>query len=128
MIKRFYNIYDTVGKMYLNPLVAVNDADAIRIFTTFVNGDKETSNIAKYPHQYILFHHFDMDDQTGQIGNLNVKTNMLEKLELPRELIVGVSCVDDSNKEQKYTIQDIALMLKEVDYPDNVKSITEATN
>ena len=75
MIKKFYSIYDLTAKMHLNPLEAKNHSDAIRLFTTFVNGDKEQSNVARYPHQFILYHTFDLDDMSGMTGTYNEQTD-----------------------------------------------------
>ena len=123
MIKRFYSLYDVTAKHYLNPIVASNDGDAIRLFTTFVNGNKEESNIAKYPHQFILFHMYDLDDANGKLGTLNTTTNELDPLSHPRELMIGTQVQEDQQKT--FTVKELITMLKAELNLENVIDISE---
>lgn len=106
-IRKNYSVLDTTAQTFLNTLTFVNDADAIRWFTTMVNGNKAESNIAAYPHQFILFRTSDFDDKrgmyTGQIDN--------KELLNPKEIIAGHSLVQEENKA--FTIQELREMLKE---------------
>lgn len=122
MIKKFYSIFDTTAGHFLNPLEAKNHADAIRLFTTFVNGDKDQSNIARYPTQFVLFHMFDFDDKTGITGTYSNEKSTMEKQEPPKELIIGAACVEEQNK--KFTINELRQLLNEE--PQNVTPISEA--
>jgi len=126
MIKKFYSIFDTTAQLFLNPLEAKNDGDAIRLFTTFVNGNKQESNIARYPQHFILFHVYDMDDKTGKTGTYNIQSQKLEEQSSPKELIIGLSCVE----EETYTIKDAVSLLREelknknvVDIKSNEKAL-----
>ena len=119
MIKKFYSIFDTTAQLFLNPLEAKNDGDAVRLFTTFVNGNKQESNIARYPQHFILFHVYDMDDQTGMTGTFNLQTQKLEKQSSPKELIIGLSCVE----EPTYTMKDAISKLREELKNQNVVDI-----
>lgn len=98
--KKMYSILDTAAQTFLNPITLKTDAEAIRFFTTEVNGDREKSNIARYPHQFVLFRMQDFDSQTG----------LYDTTMKPRELIIGTSCVEPENK--KYTLQEIRDLLK----------------
>ena len=124
MIKKYYGIYDLTAKNYLNPLEAKNHADAIRLFTTFVNGDKEQSNIARYPHQFILYHMFDMDDVLGTVGTFNDKTSELESQTTPTELIIGSACLEE--ERHTYTVKDLITRLKLELGNDNIIDITDS--
>ena len=111
MIKKYYSILDLTAKHFLNPLEAKNHGDAIRIFTTFVNGDKDQTNVARYPNQFILYHIFDMDDKLGTTGTYNEQTQKLEPQQPPTELIIGTACVEEPN--QKFTISDLMYKFKQ---------------
>ena len=124
MIKKFYSILDLTAKTFLNPLEAKNHSDAIRMFTTFVNGDKEQSNVASYPNQFILYHLFDMDDLLGTTGTYNPQTQKLEPQAPPTELITGTACVEEQNKT--YTIDDLMYKLTEKLIENNVVDLTTA--
>lgn len=123
MIKRFYSIYDTQARIYMNPIVAQNHADAIRLFTTFVNDKNKETTISRYPHQFILFHLFDMDDVLGRVGTLNETKNELIDKNEPRELIIGTACVEEENK--KYTVKELITLMKVELQADNVINIAD---
>lgn len=120
MIKKFYAIMDTTAKLYLNPLEAKNHGDAIRLFTTFVNGDKEQSNIARYPQQFSLFHVFDLDDKTGVVGTYDENQDKMQPQQSPQELINGAMCVEEENL--RYTTKQLINMLKVAIEADNTQS------
>lgn len=93
-----YSVYDKVAKAYLNPLVCVNDADAIRLFTNFVNEDNQQSQVANSPEHFSMWRLGTMDALSG-------------KLEDDREeLISGNAC---KNEEKKYTIKDLIKLMGE---------------
>ena len=62
---RMYSIYDTIANAYQNPLYAVNDGAAIRIFTEAVNDPKTYLNQA--PNDYVIYYVGTFDEQTGCI-------------------------------------------------------------
>ena len=121
MIKKFYSIFDSTAKHFLNPLEAKNHGDAIRLFTTFVNGDKENSNIARYPTQFTLFHMYDMDDVTGYTGTYNDTEGKMEKQKAPLELIIGAVCVEENQKQ--FTLKDLKEQIKSELQRENVVDI-----
>jgi hypothetical protein len=124
MIKRHYAIHDLKAGYFFNSLVFQNDADAIRWFTTQVNGDKKENLISRNPGDFMLFYMFDIDDKTGMVGKWNPAENKLEKQEAPKELIMGNSCVEDENKQ--FSINELVGMLKMELEKDNVHDISEA--
>ena len=65
MKKQMYSMLDHTSQVFLNPLTFINDADAIRWFTTVVNDEKQDTNPAKYPEQFTLYRMMDYDDKTG---------------------------------------------------------------
>ena len=52
----------------MNPIHFINDAEAIRWFTTCVN-DKQKTNVSLYPQQFILMLVGVYDDEKGQFAN-----------------------------------------------------------
>ena len=125
MIKKFYSMFDSTAQIFLNPLEAKNHGDAIRLFTTFVNGDKEQSNIARYPTHYTLFHLYDMDDQTGMTGTYDDTKQELGKQQPPKELIIGASCVEAENR--KFTIKELVNMIEQEQSQQNVHQLSAGT-
>lgn len=125
MIKKHYAMFDTTAQNFLNTFESTNHADAIRLFTTFVNGDKEKSNIARYPTQFMLFYMFDIDDKTGMVGTYNIESDEMEKQKPPKELIIGASCIEEQNK--LYTIHELTTMLKAELSNQNVVDLANAT-
>jgi hypothetical protein len=123
MIKKHYAVFDTTAQHFLNTLVFVNHADAIRWFTSVVNDEKQETNIAKYPTQFMLFYMYDMDDKTGMIGSFNIEKNSMEKQNPPMELISGGSCQEEHKRQ--FTVDDLVTMLKSRLDLDNVVAITE---
>jgi hypothetical protein len=99
-IKNIYSVMDTELGAFLNPIVFTTDAEAIRWFTTTVNGDKEQTNIARYPQQFMLFKIGEMDDKTG----------MFDKDYVPKELIIGTACKE---VEEQYTIKKLMEYLED---------------
>lgn len=123
MIKKHYAIFDTTAGHYMNPLVFGNHGEAIRWFTTQVNGDKNENLIAKYPHQFVLFFMYDMDDKTGITGTWNTEKQELLKQELPKELIIGAACIEEENKT--FTVKELITM---IDTHFNNKNVVELAN
>ena len=101
MVKKNYAVFDVATGIFLNTLTFLNHADAIRWFTTMVNGDKEQSNIARYPTQFMLFYMYDMDDKTGMVGSYNEIKDVMEKQKPPKELIIGAACVEEEKKSNR---------------------------
>jgi hypothetical protein len=123
MIKKHYAVFDTTAQMFLNTLVFINHADAIRWFTSVVNDENQETNIAKYPQQFMLFYMYDMDDKTGMTGSYDEIKGELMPQKTPQELILGVSCKEES--ERKWTTKELITMLKTELNLDNVVNITE---
>ena len=100
MNKKQFAIMDFTIGAFLNAFTATNDAEAIRLFTTWIN-DSETpnNNLHKYPTSYSLFYLGDFDDKTG---------NWVQP-ETKKELILGVSCVEE--EKQKFTIKELTQMV-----------------
>ena len=84
---KMYSIYDQIAKAYQNPIYAVNDGAAIRIFQEAVND--EQTYLSKAPQDYIMFFIADYDEQTGTIQS-----------DLPRKLIHGNEVVDTTRNPQ----------------------------
>ena len=98
MKKNLYSIYDKAVGSYMNPLVCINDAEAIRLFTTFVNEDNPQSNLANYPEQFAMW----------RIGTMDDESSTLEVDQ--KELITGNSVV---TPKETFQIEDIINMVKE---------------
>jgi hypothetical protein len=98
MKKNLYSVYDKQIKAYLNPLVAVNDAEAIRLMQTWVNSDDKSQNICLYPEQFTMV----------RLGSYDSESGVLETDY--KELIAGGACVQD---EKKYTVKTLINMIKE---------------
>lgn len=107
MIVKQFSILDTAAQAFLNHIAFKSEAEAIRWFTTMVNGDETESNIARYPHQFILYRLHDWDSQTGMF----LSTMDGKDIRTPKELVIGTSVKEPQNL--KYTIQDLAVMLNE---------------
>ena len=121
MIIKHFAIHDLKAGHFLNSLTFTNEAEAIRWFTTMVNGDQAENNIARHPNDYMLFYMFDMDNKTGMVGKWNPGTNHMDGQEAPKELIMGGSCIEEQNK--KFTINELMGLLKLEMDKDNVTPI-----
>ena len=126
MIKKHYAMFDTKAQHFLNTFECINHGDAIRLFTTFVNGDKEKSNISRYPEHFILFYMYDYDDKTGMTGTYNETTQTLEAQKPPQELIIGVAVLEE--QRTTYTVKQLITMLKAELGTENVVNIAEGAN
>ena len=100
-IKQQFALFDSTISAFLNPLVFTNEGDAIRWFTTIVNGTEESTNINKYPEQFSLWRLADYDDKLGTY----------DKDMIPKQLIIGMSVKDD--QEKKFTINELKDMFTE---------------
>jgi hypothetical protein len=121
-IQKHFAIHDLKAGHFLNSVVFTNEAEAIRWFTTQVNGDKEQNLIARFPNDYMLFYMFDIDNKTGMTGKWNPAENKMEKQDAPKELIMGGSCIEEQNKQ--WTINELVGMLQK-EMPENVTPITK---
>jgi hypothetical protein len=121
MIVKYYAIMDLKAQHFLKVLAFQNHGEAIRWFSTQVNGNKQESLIARFPSDYMLFHMFDMDDKTGMTGTeLNGE---LKTQETPKELIMGASCIEEENKQ--FTVKELITLLKTELNLDNVVNLTD---
>lgn len=99
MKKRMYSILDKTAGAYLNPFHCINDGDAVRLFTTFVNdGEGKASNIYRYPEQFALFYVGVFDDGLGKFEGDGSK-----------ELVQGQSVATSRNL---FSIDDLAEMFR----------------
>lgn len=99
MNKKYYALLDTQIGAFLNPFTATTDAEAIRLFTTWVNDSSQPTNINKYPHHFSLFYIGTFDDKTAVFSN-----------EGKKELIIGVSVQEE--QEKKFTIKELMQMFE----------------
>lgn len=114
-IKKQYALLDTQIKAFLNAFSATTDAEAIRLFTTWVNDDKNETNINKYPQHFSLYYMGDYDDQFGTwIQERDGKS-------IKKELIIGMSVKEDMDK--KFTIAELIQMLKAELQTENIIEI-----
>ena len=118
MINKHYAVHDLKAGHFLNAITFTTDAEAIRWFTTMVNGDKTENNIARHPNDYMLFYMYDIDNQTGHTGTWDNINNKMGTQESPKELIMGASCIEPENKA--FTINELVGMLKIELAKDNV--------
>lgn len=125
MIKKHYALFDTTAQNFLNPLTFQNHGEAIRWFTTQVNGDKSENLVAKYPTQFMLFYMYDLDDKTGMTGNWSEEKQEMLKQEVPKEIILGASCIEEQN--QNFTVRQLITMLKAEIGNENVVDLANAT-
>ena len=86
MIKRTYTLYDSTAQIFMRPFEALNDGDAIRLFTTWINDDKNETNINKYPQQFGLWYLGDFDDKTGTYTQDSQ----------PKEIFFGTQAVEET--------------------------------
>lgn len=72
MKTEMYSVYDSKAQAYGLPFHAPNDAVALRIFGEAVNDPSTQLN--KYPEDFVLFHLGRFDDQTAQFEITNIKS------------------------------------------------------
>ena len=65
MKRRMYCLFDKATRTHMNPVVFVNDGEAVRWLTTVVN-HKDESNPKLYPHQFVLRFLGEFDDISGK--------------------------------------------------------------
>ena len=98
MKKANYALLDTQIKAFLNPFIAQNHGEAIRLFTTWVNDKEQKTNVSLYPQHFTLFYLGEFDDQLGKYESDN------------KELIQGVSVQEEEAKA--FTIKQLITMLE----------------
>ena len=98
---KHYSVLDTAAQAFLNLIAFPTDSAAIRWFDHQVNqGDKQTSNFAAYPQQFILYRIGEMDDKTGHF----------ETLDTPIELITGTAVQEEAAKA--FTVRELITALE----------------
>ena len=122
MINKMYSLLDHQAQMFLKPLSFTNDGDAIRWFTTTVNAEAKDQLPSMYPEQFTLYRLADYDDQIGCFKDRENEKQATAGL--PKELITGIQVKDEANN--KYTIKEIAELLKKEYEQQNVHDIKEA--
>ena len=102
MQKKMYSILDRTVNTFFNPIHFVDDADAIRWFTTAVNNKnkQQASNIELYPEQFQLWSVGEFNDSSGQFTGTQ------------KQLIDGLSVKDT---EKVYTIKDLIEEIRRIE-------------
>jgi hypothetical protein len=98
MIKNIYAMYDKQVGSYLAPLTLETDAEAIRVFTTWVNADDKQNNVSLYPEHFSMW----------KLGTVDTTSGNLETEQ--KELITGNAC---KVSKKKYTIEDLIKIIGE---------------
>jgi hypothetical protein len=130
MIKKHYALLDHTAQVFLNSLPFKTDAEAIRWFTSQVNGNPQESLIAAYPEQYTLYRVADFDDKTGCYQPRDIDKKKAKGREIteadskPMEIITGV--VVQEEEKYRYSIEDIIKKIEMLIQNKNVSSIQEA--
>lgn len=96
MDKNLYAMFDKQANAYMAPIHIETDAEAIRLFTTWVNEENKQSNVSLYPEHFALWRLGTYDTASG---NLNTDQ---------KELITGNAC---KKNEEQYTIKKLMEML-----------------
>jgi len=99
MKKNLYAMFDKEANIYTNPLVFLNHGDAIRWFTTVVNGE-DNQLPSRYPNHFVLNYLGTYDDNTHKFENEH------------KELVHG-----NEVKEQikRYTIEELFEKKQEIE-------------
>lgn len=98
MNKNLYAMFDKQANAYMAPIHLETDAEAIRLFTTWVNEDNKQSNVSLYPEHFSLWRLGSYDTASG---NLNTDQ---------KELITGNAC---KKGEQAITLTKLMQMIEE---------------
>ena len=93
-VRKIYALLDTKVQEFLNPLVFVNDMEALRWFETAVNQTNGQSNVDLYPEQFILYRLQDFDSSLGKF----LETIDEKAVKGPKELAIGITLVNDEKK------------------------------
>jgi putative alpha-1,2-mannosidase len=125
MIKKTYALFDTATSSFHNPVHCLNDGDAIRLFTTFVNPQEgeQPTNVSKYPQHFSIWYVGDFDDKTGRYGTFDEKTQTFTDKSQPRELIAGNSVKQEAN--QNFTVKELITMLKMELGQENIVQVSD---
>lgn len=77
MQTQLYTVYDSKAKAYSHPFHAPNDAVALRMFGEVANDP--STQISKYPEDFVLYHlgRFDDQDASFEINNIRAVTTAL---------------------------------------------------
>lgn len=79
-----FAIYDNAKKLYAQPFYMVTTSTAIRAFQTLCQDP--TSEVAKYPADFHLFHLGQYDDSSGQFENLLAPSRIAGALEFSQPI------------------------------------------
>lgn len=69
MVKFLVSIFDKKVQVFGNPVIAMNEADAVRMARTVVSSDD--SQISLYPEDFTLYHVGNFNDATGVLEPIN---------------------------------------------------------
>jgi hypothetical protein len=118
-----YALFDSAISAFLRPFVCQTDADAVRLFSTWVNDDKAETNVHKYPHQFTLYYLGEFNDQLG-LFNVDVDGNKQDIK--PREIMLGINVQEEEHK--KFSIKQLLGMFEHhmKEQEDNIVNIGEA--
>ena len=111
---------DHTAQNFLNPLTFINDADAIRWFTTVVNDEQQNTNVSKYPEQFTLYRMMDYDDKTGLFESRPQEKGELAML--PKQIITGIQV--QNTETQKHSLKDILNIIKDEMRKENIIPIS----
>ena len=120
MKKQMYAMLDHTAQNFLNPLTFINDADAIRWFTTVVNDEQQNTNVSKYPEQFTLYRMMDYDDKTGLFESRSQEKGELAML--PKQIITGIQV--QNTETQKHSLKDILNIIKDEMRKENIIPIS----
>lgn len=79
-----YSMFDSAAQAFTQPFFLQNDGLAIRAFQDNINSP-EPNNVSEHPDQFTLF----------RIAEYNDKTGIIDKLEKPISLGIGVTFKND---------------------------------
>lgn len=99
-----YTVYDSVANAFNNPIYAINDGTAIRLFTEGAND--ENSFISKNPESYALYH----------IGTWNEQDGTAYTNEVPRKIIQANQCISKKQiSDNPPILEKIEALAKKID-------------
>lgn len=101
-----YTFYDATVGTHSNPMIFLNDGQAIRVFSDIINAKEKESDLAKHPEQFALFTLGEWDNQTG----------IVEQLKTPKLVIQGKQLLTDNN----YTISELDSLFEKWSQSKNV--------
>lgn len=83
---QIFAIKDTCAEVYLRPIFARSEGEALRIFEDAANASPDQSIVAKHPQHYQLYHIGEWNDSVAQIDWIPPvhRANAIDLVKLPR--------------------------------------------